>query len=260
MLSDQQRLQAAQALMQAAATQKPIPQLSKTYPDMTLEDAYAVQGLWQQALIDQGDRRVGTKIGLTSRAMQMASNFNEPDYGFLMDSMLLNDGAVIPAARFAAPRLEVELAFVMGEDLEGPICRVHDVMRATEFVTPALEIIDYRTETPRRIVDTIADNAAAGAMVVGGRTIRPFDLDIRWVGATLSKNGIIEESGVSAAVMGHPAAGIAWLVNKLHPLGGKLKKGEIVLAGSFTRPVSVAPGDVICADYGPLGAIGVSFI
>src|SRR3984885_1501810 len=121
------------------------------------------------------------------------------------------------------------------------------VMRASEFVVPALEIIDYRTEGPRAITDTIADNAASGGMVVGGRTIRPMDVDIRWIGATLSKNGIIEESGVSAAIMGHPAAGIAWLVNKLHPLGGKLKKGEIVLAGAFTRPVSVAPGDVIQA-------------
>jgi 2-oxo-hept-3-ene-1,7-dioate hydratase len=260
MLSDAQRRAAAQSLLAADRTRKPIPQLSKTYPEMTLEDAYAVQGLWAQALIDGGARRVGTKIGLTSRAMQMASNFTEPDYGFLMDDMIFNDGARIEAGRFMAPRLEVELAFVLGEDLEGPTARVHDVMRATEFVTPALEIIDYRTDTPRKIVDTIADNAAAGAMVVGGRTVRPFEVDIRWVGATLSKNGVIEESGVSAAVMGHPAAGIAWLVNKLHPLGGKLRKGEIVLAGSFTRPVAVAAGDVIQVDYGPLGAIGVAFV
>src|SRR3712207_12744 len=133
-------------------------------------------------------------------------------------------------------------------------------MRAAEFIVPAMEIIDYRTETPRAITDTIADNAAAAAMVVGGRTIRPMDIDIRWVGATLSKNGIIEESGVSAAVMGHPAAGVAWLANKLAPLGGKLSAGEIVLAGSFTRPVSVAAGDVIHADFGPLGAIGVAFV
>jgi 2-oxo-hept-3-ene-1,7-dioate hydratase len=260
MLSDAQRRDAARALLTADRTRTPIPQLSKTYPEMTLEDAYAVQGLWAQALIDGGARRVGTKIGLTSRAMQMASNFTEPDYGFLMDDMIFNDGARIEAGRFMAPRLEVELAFVLGEDLEGPTARVHDVMRATEFVTPALEIIDYRTDVPRKIVDTIADNAAAAAMVVGGRTIQPFEVDIRWVGATLSKNGVIEESGVSAAVMGHPAAGIAWLVNKLHPLGGKLRKGEIVLAGSFTRPVAVAAGDVIQVDYGPLGAIGVSFV
>jgi 2-oxo-hept-3-ene-1,7-dioate hydratase len=255
MLSDTQRQEAARALLAADRARKPIPQLSKTYPGMTLEDAYAVQGLWAQALIDGGSRRVGTKIGLTSRAMQMASGITEPDYGFLMDDMLYNDGAQIAVSRFTAPRLEVELAFVMGEDLEGPTARVHDVMRATQFVTPALEIIDYRTDTPRQIVDTISDNAAAAAMVVGGRTVRPFDVDVRWVGATLSKNGIIEESGVSAAVMGHPAAGIAWLVNKLHPLGGKLHKGEIVLAGSFTRPVSVAAGDVIQADYGPLAFV-----
>lgn len=260
MLSAKQRQDAALALLEADRTRKPIRQLSLTYPDMTLEDAYAVQGLWAQALIDAGGKRVGTKIGLTSRAMQMASNITEPDYGFLMDEMVYNSGALIEAGRFLAPRLEVELAFVMGEDLEGPNARVHDVMRATEFVTPALEIIDYRTEVPRKIVDTIADNAAAGAMVVGGRTVRPFDVDIRWVGATLSKNGIIEESGVSAAVMGHPAAGIAWLVNKLHPLGGKLRKGEIVLAGSFTRPVTIAPGDVIAVDYGPLGSINVGIV
>jgi 2-oxo-hept-3-ene-1,7-dioate hydratase len=112
---------------------------------------------------------------------------------------------------------------------------------------------------PRAIVDTIADNAAYGAIVMGGRIFRPFDEDLRWISGTLSKNGVIEESGVSAAIMGHPAAGIAWLVNKLAPLGGGLKKGDIVLCGSFTRPVDVASGDVIFADYGPFGSIGVSF-
>jgi len=147
----------------------------------------------------------------------------------------------------------------MGEDLAGPGARIYDVLRATEFVQPALEVIDYRTEVPRAIVDTIADNAAFSAIVGGGRTIRPMDVDIRWVGATLSKNGIIEESGVSAAIMGHPASGIAWLVNKLHGVGAKLERGQIVLAGSFTRPVDIAKGDVIQADYGPLGAIGVAF-
>jgi 2-oxo-hept-3-ene-1,7-dioate hydratase len=125
---------------------------------------------------------------------------------------------------------------------------------------PALEIIDYRTEVPRAIADTIADNAAAAGVIVGGRVVRPLDLDLRWVGATLSKRAVIEESGVAAAIMGHPAAGIAWLVNKLAPLDARLEPGQIVLAGSFTRPVSVAAGDVIHADYGPLGALGVSFV
>ncbi len=259
MLTDVQIREAADAILEAEATKIATPQLSKLYPEMQIEDAYRVQDLWAAARIANGAHVAGHKIGLTSRAMQMASKMTEPDYGRILDDALFNDGAVIPAANYLKPRLEVELAFVMAEDLEGPGKRIYDVMRATEVIVPALEIIDYRTEVPRAIVDTIADNAAFAAIVIGGRPVRPYDVDVRWVGATLSKNGLIEESGVSAAVMGHPAAGIAWLVNKLHAVGAGLKKGQIVLGGSFTRPVDIAPGDVIHADYGPLGAIGVSF-
>lgn len=260
MITEKERQEAADALLRAEVERKPIIQPSKTYPNLELEDAYNIQALWAQARVAKGARIVGHKIGLTSRAMQMASKMTEPDYGVILDDALFNDGAQIKADLFIKPRLEVELAFVMGEDLKGPSTRIYDVMRATEFVVPALEIIDYRTEVPRAITDTIADNAAFGAIVVGGRIVRPMDIDIRWVGATLSKSGIIEESGVSAAIMGHPAAGIAWLVNKLHAVGGGLKKGQIVLAGSFTRPVDIAKGDVIQADYGPVGSIGVSFV
>jgi 2-oxo-hept-3-ene-1,7-dioate hydratase len=259
MMTEQERQAAADSLLQAERTRIPVVQLSKTYPQMEIEDAYRVQDLWAEGRMAKGASLVGHKIGLTSRAMQMASKMTEPDYGRILDDALYNDGAQIRADRFIKPRLEVELAFVMGADLEGTGTRIHDVLRATEFVVPALEIIDYRTEVPRAIVDTIADNAAFGAIVLGGRTIRPMDVDLRWVGATLSKNGIIEESGVSAAVMGHPAAGIAWLVNKLAAVDAGLKKGHIVLGGSFTRPVDITAGDVIHADYGPLGAIGVSF-
>ena len=237
-----------------------IPQLSKTHPDMTLEDSYDVQRRFAALRVAKGARVIGRKIGLTSRAMQIASKMTEPDFGVMFDDSMFKDGASIKTSRYLKPRLETELAFFMGEDLKGAGCQMHDVMRATEFVSPALEIIDYRTEVPRAIVDTIADNAAFAGLVLGGRIVRPFDIDVRWVAATLSKNGIIEESGVSAAVMGHPAAGLAWLVNKLAPLGDGLKKGDIVLGGSFTRPVDIAAGDVIHADYGPLGSIGVSFI
>ena len=260
MLSKKLRKQAADSLYDADTQVRTIAQLSQTYDGIELADAYAIQQLWLDRRIAEGARLVGRKIGLTSRAMQMASNFTEPDYGYLTDDMMLADGAQIQAARFMSPRLEVELAFIMGQDLSGPGCTVADVMRATEFVTPAMELIAYRTAVPRVIVDTIADNAAAGAIVTGGRLVRPFDVDIRWIGATLSKNGIIEESGVSAAVMGHPAAGMAWLVNKLALHGSGLKAGQIVLAGSFTRPVSVAAGDVIQADYGALGSLGVRFV
>ena len=259
MLTAQQRQDAADAILKAEQTRLVCPQPSKTWPDMTLEDAYDVQRRWADARLAGGAKIVGRKIGLTSRAMQQASKITEPDYGVILDDALFHDGARIKAGTFIKPRLEVELAFIMGEDLSGAGCQVHDVLRATEFVQPALEIIDYRTEVPRQIVDTIADNAAFGAIVLGGRTIRPFDVDLRWVGATLSQNGIIEESGVSAAVMGHPAAGLAWLVSKLAPLGDGLKKGDIVLGGSFTRPVDISSGDVIFADYGPLGSLGVRF-
>ena len=260
MLTDDERRKGAEDLYRAELDRKAIPQLSRTFPAIELADAYAIQRLWAEMHLAKGARHVGHKIGLTSRAMQMASKITEPDYGHLLDTMLFRDGAQIRAGRFLKPRLEVELAFVMGSDLAGPGAQIHDVLRATEFIVPAMEIIDYRTEVPRAITDTIADNAASGGMIMGGRTIRPFDVDIRWVGATLSKNGIIEESGVSAAIMGHPAAGVAWLVNKLSAVGAKLEKGQIVLAGSFTRPVDVAAGDVIFADYGSLGSIGVSFV
>ena len=258
MLTNEQRQAAADSLLEAERTRVVVPQLSKTYPQMTIEDAYDVQARWAQGRIAKGAKIIGRKIGLTSRAMQLASKMTEPDYGVMLDDALFKDGARIAAGTFIKPRLETELAFIMGEDLSGAGCQMHDVMRATEYVTPALEIIDYRTEVPRAIVDTIADNAAFGAIVLGGRIFRPFDVDVRWIGATLSKNGTIEESGVSAAIMGHPAAGIAWLVNKLAALGGGLKKGDIVLGGSFTRPIDIASGDVVFADYGPLGSIGLS--
>ena len=260
MLTDDERRRCAADLLRAARERKAIRQPSQTFPNIEIADAYRIQDLWAEARIAEGARMVGHKIGLTSRAMQMASKMTEPDYGRILDDALYNDGAQIRANGFLKPRLEVELAFIMGEPLEGPGARMYDVMRATEMIVPALEIIDYRTEVPRAITDTIADNAAFAAIVVGGRPIRPMDVDIRWVAATLSKNGVIEESGVSAAIMGHPATGIAWLVNKLAAVNARLDKGQIVLAGSFTRPVDIASGDVIYADYGPLGAIGVSIV
>lgn len=259
MLTPEQHQEAAEALFQADRDRKVIPQPSKTWPGMVLEDAYAIQAIWAQKRIDAGARIIGHKIGLTSRAMQKASKITEPDYGVMLDDGLLRDGDKIAADRFIRPRLEVELAFVMGQDLAGPTCEVHDVLRATEYVVPALEIIDYRTEVPRAITDTIADNAAFGAIVLGGRVFRPFDLNLRWLGAVMIQNGVIEESGMSAAIMGHPAAGIAWLVRKLHGVGAGLKAGHIVLAGSFTRPVDIVSGDICTADFGELGTVSVSF-
>jgi 2-oxo-hept-3-ene-1,7-dioate hydratase len=260
MISDTERRKAAEALLKAGDECKPIPQVSKTWPEMEIADSYVIQQMWADMRVKRGARVIGHKIGLTSRAMQQASKMTEPDYGVLLDDMVYADGARIPAKKFAKPRLEVELAFVLGKRVGGKNTTMYDVLDATAYVTPALEIIDYRTEVPRAIVDTIADNAAAAGMVTGGRVVRPMDVDLRWCAATLSKNGVIEESGVSAAIMGHPAMGIVWLANRLARHDIFLEAGQILLAGSFTRPVDIAAGDVIHADYGPLGAIGVSFV
>ena len=234
-------------------------QLTTTYPNITIEDAYAVQSEVIATKLAAGRRVVGHKIGLTSKAMQAASGVNEPDYGVLLDDMFHSDGATLQARRYIVPRIEVELAFVLGRRLQGPGVTLFDVLRATEYVTPALELIDGRSHYPRRIQDNIADNAASGGVIVGGRTRRPLDVDLRWVAAIMAKNRVVEESGVAAAVLGHPAMGIVWLANKLAAFGVALEAGHFVLAGSFTRPVAVKQGDTVHVDYGALGSIAVHF-
>jgi 2-oxo-hept-3-ene-1,7-dioate hydratase len=208
----------------------------------------------------------GHKIGLTSKVMQRAVSIDEPDYGAIFDDMFFDDGGAVPVGRFIAPRIEVELAFVLGEKLVGPGVSLFDVLRATEFVTPALEILDARVQMSdpetghlRTIVDTIADNAANAGLVLGGRVFRPMDLDLRWVAALLARNGVIEESGVAAAVLNHPGNGVAWLANRLAPHGVSLNPGEVILSGSFTKPVFAEPGDTFVADYGPLGTVSLAF-
>ncbi len=256
----------ATRLEQAETTRTPIPQLHVQFPDMTIEDAYAVQRTWTEMKLDAGRRLIGRKIGLTSHVMQAALGIDEPDYGALYDDMLFEDGGEIPLSRFIAPRLEVELAFVLGKRLEGPNCTVFDVLNATDYVTPALEILDARIEMvdestgdTRTIVDTIADNAADAGIVTGGRAVRPDDVDLRWVAALLSRNGAIEESGVAAAVLNHPARGVAWLADRLTNHGLALEAGELILSGSFTRALWIHPGDVFHADFGPLGTISARF-
>lgn len=234
---------------------------------MTVDDSYAVQRAWMEIKREEGRTAIGRKIGLTSRAMQIAAQISEPDHGILLDDMLLRDGADVEAARYIVPRFEVEFAFILGAPLKGPRVTIFDVLKATDYVVPALELIDARIEQfdnaskiPRKVVDTIADNAANAAIVLGGRPVKPDSVDLRWAGALLYKNGVIEESGLGAGVLNHPANGIAWLANKIAPYGEGLKAGEIVLGGSFTRPVACAAGDVFHADYGPLGSISVRFV
>jgi 2-oxo-hept-3-ene-1,7-dioate hydratase len=253
-------------LLEAESTKTPIRQISQRYPELTIEDAYAIQHAGVDLRLAAGRVLKGRKIGLTSRAMQQSVNITEPDYGVIYDDMFYDDGSVVPLARFMAPRVEVELAFVLGQSLRGPNCTIFDVLRATEYVTPALEILDARiqmtdpqTGSGRTIVDTISDNAADAGIVTGGRVVRPLDVDLRWVSALLYRNGIIEESGVAAAVLNHPANGVAWLANKLAAHEVELAAGLVILSGSFTRPVWVRAGDTFQADYGPMGSIAVQF-
>jgi 2-oxo-hept-3-ene-1,7-dioate hydratase len=192
--------------------------------------------------------------------MQQATGISEPDYGVIFDDAVFETGAVIPFDDYSNVRIEVELAFVLGRPLRGPHCTLFDVLDATKYVVPALEILSSRVELAgRTIVDTISDNAALGGIVVGGTPVAVDAVDLRWISALLYRNETIEESGVAAAVLGHPAAGVAWLADKLSRHGTGLAVGEIILAGSFTRPLWVERGDIIHADFGRLGAITCRF-
>ncbi|GAB6939476.1 fumarylacetoacetate hydrolase family protein [Isoptericola variabilis] len=264
-LDDAAVVAVADELAEAERTRTPVPLLTARHEGMTVADAYAVQRTWRERGEARGRRVVGHKIGLTSKAMQAATGITEPDYGVIFDDMVLESGSVVEHARYSNVRVEVELAFVLAEPLEGPGITVTDVLHATDRVVPALEILDARVEMPgRTIVDTISDNAAMGAMVVGGRPVRVDDVDLRWVSALLYRNETIEETGVAAGVLGHPAAGVAWLANKLAAHGDSLAAGETVLAGSFTRPTWVHPGDTVHADYHAgtesLGAVTCRFV
>ncbi len=266
MLPPARVVELAHELYQARKNRTQLRQFSRTHPQMTVEDGYAIQREWVKLELADGHIIKGRKIGLTSRAMQQASQISEPDYAPLMDDMFFVSGTAIPIERFIAPRVEVELAFVLRTALRGPGVTLDEVMRATAYVTPALEIIDARieqfdrdTKAPRKVFDTIADFAANAGVVPGGRQVAPDALDLRWVGALLYKNGAIEETGLAAGVLDHPAHGIAWLANKIAPYDEELRAGDFVLSGSFTRPTTAGRGDVLLADFGSLGTISVRF-
>ncbi|HKX39929.1 MAG TPA: 2-oxo-hepta-3-ene-1,7-dioic acid hydratase [Burkholderiaceae bacterium] len=257
----------ARELYDARKTRTQVRHFSLRHPQMTVEDGYAIQREWVRLELADGRTIKGRKIGLTSRAMQQASQIAEPDYAPLMDDMFFANGSDIAIDRFIAPRIEVELAFILGKPLRGPDVTLFDVLTATEYVAPAIEIIDARieqfdreTQAMRKVFDTISDFAANAGIVLGGRPVRPLDVDLRWVGALLHKNGVIEETGLAAGVLNHPANGVAWLANKIAPYDEQLNVGDVVLAGSFTRPTAARRGDNLFADFGPLGSVALRFV
>ncbi len=266
MIDDRTAAELAVRIHDAERSRTPTRQISQLHPEYTIDDAYAIQRAGV-ALAERAGRVVrARKIGLTSKVMQDAVGITEPDHGVIYDDMFYGHGDTVPFGRFIAPRIEVELAFVLCDDLTGPGCTQAAVLAATEYVTPAIEILDARIEmvdpdtgSTRTIVDTISDNAADAGIVVGRQRIDPATVDLPWVSAVLRRNGVIEESGVAAAVLDHPANGVAWLADRLAARGVTLRAGELILAGSFTRPLWVRPGDAFVADYGPLGTVEFRF-
>ncbi|MBB6523056.1 2-oxo-hept-4-ene-1,7-dioate hydratase [Pseudoteredinibacter isoporae] len=259
--------QAAEELYHAERNRQPVDPVTLRFPDMEIADSYAIQQQWVNRKIDDGRKVVGYKIGYTSRAMQKALNINEPDYGVLLDDMVFADGSDIEVSQFCDPRLEMELAFILKEELSGENVSVFDVLNATDYVVPALEIIAARShrvhpesQYKRTVRDTIADNAGNAGIIMGGCPIKPDARDLRWCGGMLYLNGLLEETGLAAAVLNHPANGVSWVAKRFAPHGVSLKPGQIILSGSFTAPIPVKAGDTIHADYGPLGGISCHFV
>lgn len=266
MITDEQAIEIAERIREAERTKTPTKQVSQVHPEFGIDDAYAIQQAGVRLAERDGRVLRARKIGLTSKVMQEAVGITEPDHGVIYDDMFYGHGDTIPFDRFIAPRLEVELAFVLGAELRGPGCSVDDVLAATDYVTPAVEILDARfqmtdpdTGSTRTIVDTISDNAADAGIVVGAQRFGPRELDLPWVCAVLRRNGVVEESGVAAAVLDHPATGVAWLADRLARHDVSLRAGELLLAGSFTRPLWVHRNDEFVADYGALGRIEFRF-
>ena len=250
----------------AEKTRTQVGQFSLEHPEMTLEDGYAVSRAWVRHKLAEGRSVIGHKIGLTSRAMQRSSNVDEPDFGTLLDDMLFLDGHDIPMDHFIEPRVEVELAFILKQPLKGPGCTLYDVLNATDYVTPAIEIIDARIERmdkatgkTRKVYDTISDNAANAGLVLGSERHGVNDHDLGWVGAIVSRDGVVEETGLGAGVLNDPITSVLWLARRMAGYGQQIEAGDIVLSGSFIRPIEATPGSHITADFGPFGSVSVSF-
>ncbi|WP_423140855.1 2-oxo-hepta-3-ene-1,7-dioic acid hydratase [Parablastomonas sp. CN1-191] len=257
---------AAGALATAERDRSQIPLLSDTYPGMTMDDAYAIQAAWVRTKQAAGDPIIGWKIGLTSKAMQAALAIEIPDSGVLLGSMAFANGAEIPAGRFIEPRVEAEIAFVMKETIDPARASAETILAATDYVAPALEILDTRitrrsphTCRPRTVCDTIADNAANGGIVLGDPVRDLSDLDLRFVGAVVSRDGEVEETGLGAGVLGDPLVSLGWLVERLAAHGNRVEAGQIVLSGSFIRPVE-AQGSRIVGDFGSFGRVSCHFL
>jgi 2-oxo-hept-3-ene-1,7-dioate hydratase/2-keto-4-pentenoate hydratase len=252
---------AAASLYEAEQTGVMIDSISSTYPDAAVDDAYTIAQKVVQLKVAAGRSIKGQKVGLTSKAMREMTKATEPDFATLTDDYFVYEGSTVSPTKMHRALVEVEIAFVLGRDLPGPHVTVADVIRATEFVLPCLEIVDQRQKGggPNPLIDTIADAASCGFVVLGGNPRRLDQLDVRRVGAVLLKNGDQEVSGTGAAVMGNPVSSVAWLANKLISFGTQLKEGQVLLSGSFVRAIPFGAGDTLTAIFGDgLGEVSLS--
>jgi len=249
------------ALLEAETTRKALDPLTVTHPGMKVEEAYLVQLAGIRAKVGRGRRVIGKKIGLTSKGMQDLLGVHEPDYGHLLDDMLVPAGQPCRRDALLLPKVEGEVAFVMRDRLAGPGVHVADVLRATAGVMPALEIVDTRIRDWKiKLIDTVADNASSARFVLGSRLLPVERFDLRLIGMCLEKNGQVVNNGAGVAVLGHPAAAVAWLANRLADFGAALEAGDIVLSGAVTAAVDVAAGDVVEAHFDRLGSVAVKFV
>jgi 2-keto-4-pentenoate hydratase len=260
MLSDDVRRTVADALRDAEVERAPIPPLRETWPDIDVVDSYEIQLLNIRHRLESGARVHGHKVGLSSRAMQEMMGVDEPDYGHLLSDMEISSHEPVPASRYCYPRVEVEVAFILGETLPGEGCTEEDVIRATEYVAPAIELIDSRiVDWNIRIADTIADNASSAGYILGPERIRPEDVDLKLIEAVLVRNGEKVAEGRSDAVLGNPVTAVAWLADKVASFGVTLEKGHVILPGSVHRAIDVRPGDEFVADFTDFGSVHLSF-
>ena len=264
-MTPEDHARAADDLLKAEETGQQIGLLTKRHPEMGLDDAYQVQKAIYRAKLAQGRRVIGWKIGLTSKAMQYALNIDIPDSGILFDDMAFDTGATVPKGRFIQPRIEAEIAFVMKDAISGADLTREDVLAATDFVAPAIEILDTRivrqdpdTGATRKVYDTISDNAANAGVVLGAAR-HPADIDLRWIGAIVSRDGEVEETGLGAGVLNDPVESVVWLARRMADYGQAIEPGQIILSGSFIRPVECPPGSEIAADFGGFGSVALSF-
>ncbi|HBI04492.1 MAG TPA: 4-oxalocrotonate decarboxylase [Paenibacillaceae bacterium] len=243
---------------QAEKERKEIIRLTEDYPELTVEEGYFIQEQLIARRVAEGNRVVGYKLGLTSKAKQEMIGVYEPSYGVLLDYMQLEEGDPVPYSELIHPRAEPEIAFFLQEDLQGPKVSGVDVLAATKFIFPAIEIIDSRFQNFKlTLPDGIADNSSSARFILGGRPFKISDVDLSLMGMVMTKNGEVETTGAGAAVLGHPASAVAWLANKLHERGEKLNKGQIILSGGITAAIEIKPGDIIQARFDKLGSVTV---